>query len=169
MNKGKVIGGAIAVGIALFLVVGIAYGIANGNLSDGEFAIAITILRSLLIIFFAIGLAFIPSTIAKKKGYSFAGFYLFGFFFFLPALIVALCIKDKNQEQGPNLFTANTTNVSMADELRKYKQLYDDGVISEQEFADVKRKILSEAAPNGRIRTSGNYSTADEWLNKNKH
>jgi len=39
-----------------------------------------------------IGLAFIPASIAKKKGYSFGGFWAFGFFVFLPALIVSLTI-----------------------------------------------------------------------------
>ena len=39
--------------------------------------------------------AVIPAKIAKAKGYSFGGFYAFGVFFFLPALIVALCIKEK--------------------------------------------------------------------------
>lgn len=42
-----------------------------------------------------IGLAFIPANIASKKGYSFGGFYAFGFFFFLPALIVAAILEDK--------------------------------------------------------------------------
>lgn len=40
-------------------------------------------------------LAFIPASIAKKKGYSAGGFYVFGLCFFLIALIVALVIKDK--------------------------------------------------------------------------
>ena len=47
----------------------------------------------------AIGLAFIPAFIAKKKGYSSVGFYFFGLFLFIPALIVALVIRDKNEEQ----------------------------------------------------------------------
>ena len=43
-----------------------------------------------------VGLAFIPASIASGKGYSFGGFYAFGFFFFLPALIVSLVLDDKN-------------------------------------------------------------------------
>jgi predicted RNA-binding Zn-ribbon protein involved in translation (DUF1610 family) len=42
-----------------------------------------------------VGLAFIPAKIASDKGYSFGGFYAFGFFFFLPALIVAAVLEDK--------------------------------------------------------------------------
>ena len=45
----------------------------------------------------AVGLAFIPANIAKKKGYSYGGFWAFGFFLFIPALIVALVIEDKTQ------------------------------------------------------------------------
>lgn len=43
----------------------------------------------------AAGLAFIPANIAKKKGYSYGGFWALGFFFFLIGLIVALCLDPK--------------------------------------------------------------------------
>lgn len=46
-----------------------------------------------------LALAIIPARIAKKKGYSAVGFYFFGLFFFLPALIVALVSADKNLQQ----------------------------------------------------------------------
>ena len=39
-----------------------------------------------------VGLAFIPANIAGKKGYSKGGFWAFGFFVFLPALIVSIAI-----------------------------------------------------------------------------
>jgi hypothetical protein len=42
-----------------------------------------------------VGLAFIPARIAGRKGYSALAFYVFGFFLFLPALIVAIVIRDK--------------------------------------------------------------------------
>lgn len=54
----------------------------------------VAIIISLLI---AVGLAFIPATMARNKGYSYGGFWAFGFFFFLIALIVAACLTDKNQ------------------------------------------------------------------------
>ena len=41
-------------------------------------------------------LAIIPSRIAKRKGYSGVGFYWFGFAAFIPAVIVASCLRDKN-------------------------------------------------------------------------
>ncbi len=43
----------------------------------------------------AVGLAFIPATIARNKGYSYGGFWALGFFFFLIALIVILCLDPK--------------------------------------------------------------------------
>lgn len=50
------------------------------------------------VLFIALALlAFIPATIAKRKGYSETGYYFFGLFFFLPALVVALLIHDKGE------------------------------------------------------------------------
>jgi len=45
----------------------------------------------------AVGLAFIPASVARKKGYSYGGFWCFGFFAFVPAIIVAACIKPKQK------------------------------------------------------------------------
>jgi hypothetical protein len=66
------------------------------------------------------GLAFIPAGIAKKKGYSYAGFWCLSFFLsFVVGLIVALLISDKTQPQiivnqyppyqqpGPQYYQAN--------------------------------------------------------------
>ena len=41
------------------------------------------------------GLAAIPAVIADKKGYNLFGFFFFGLFFFLPALIVTLLLQPK--------------------------------------------------------------------------
>ena len=49
----------------------------------------------LLLIGAGVGLAFIPAHIARKKGYSYGGFWALGFFFFLIGLIVALCLDPK--------------------------------------------------------------------------
>ena len=43
----------------------------------------------------AVGLAFIPATIARNKGYSYGGFWALGFFFFFISLIVVLCLDPK--------------------------------------------------------------------------
>jgi hypothetical protein len=47
-----------------------------------------------------VGLAFIPAAIASNKGHSGVGFYFFGLFFFLPALIVALLIKPATPQRS---------------------------------------------------------------------
>ena len=54
-----------------------------------------------LTILILIGLAFIPANIAKKKGYSYGGFWVFGFFLWLPAVIVAACLSDKTKQPPP--------------------------------------------------------------------
>ncbi len=41
------------------------------------------------------GLAFVPAGIAKKKGYSYGGFWVFGFFLFIPAIIVVAAMKER--------------------------------------------------------------------------
>lgn len=46
-------------------------------------------------------LALIPAIIARGKGRSFVGFWLFGVFFFLIALIVSLVITDGRRDVGP--------------------------------------------------------------------
>lgn len=44
-----------------------------------------------------VGLAFIPATMARNKGYSYGGFWVFGFFALIIAIIVAACLTDKNE------------------------------------------------------------------------
>lgn len=73
------------------LVIGIGiYQFARTLLSGMEGAFTI------LLIFVAIAaFAFVPATIARAKGHSETGFYLFGTVFWLPALIVALLLGDR--------------------------------------------------------------------------
>lgn len=73
-------------------------------------------------------LAIIPARIAKKKGYSFAAFYVFGIVLFIVALIVSLVMPDKKANR--------------ASELVSYKKLLDEGVISQEEFESKKRELL---------------------------
>ena len=53
----------------------------------------------ILTIIVTILLAFIPSSIAGKKGYSSVGFFFFGLAAFIPALIVACCLHDITYDQ----------------------------------------------------------------------
>lgn len=76
--------------------------------------------------------AYVSGKIAVKKGYSRLGFEIFGIFFGAIALITASLISDKNAKP----------QVSGTDELLKYKQLLDNGIITEEEFLRKKISIL---------------------------
>ncbi len=82
----------------------------------------------IFILIISLLLAVIPARIAKKKGYSYAGFYVFGVFLWLIALIVSLAIRDKN--------------VDNSQQLINYKKLLDEGVISQDEFDRKKSELL---------------------------
>ena len=115
-------------------------------------------------LFFALGLSavlgIIPATIARKKGYSQGLFWLFGFFLFLPAIIVACCIEDKTKPKTPTAVyvaqpytppyappaapAAPADSPSPVDELQRYKDLLDRGVISQEKYDAVKTKLLNK-------------------------
>lgn len=92
------------------------------GLESGDFGL---IVFSLII---ALLLAVIPARIAKKKGYSYGGFYVFGFFLFLVALIVALLIKDKS--------------AGAPEQIAQYKELLDSGAITNEEYEAKKAELL---------------------------
>ena len=95
----------------------------------------------------AAGLAFIPASIAKRKGYSFGLWWLYGWLLFIVAIIHVAVIPDKNVIQSSNAQSsapaiASVSNRSVADELKKYKELLDSGVITQEEFAIKKEQLL---------------------------
>jgi surface polysaccharide O-acyltransferase-like enzyme len=72
--------------------------IANFGLAQYLFSgFGLLILAAIFII--PLFIATIPANIAKKKGRNFGGYYLFGYFLFIPALIVALVVKPIPQEE----------------------------------------------------------------------
>ena len=83
-----------------------------------------------LLLLFAL-LAIIPARIAKSKGYSFGGFYAFGFFLFPLAIVTALVMRGKSDQ-----------TISSADEIAKYKKLMDEGVITAEEFETKKAALM---------------------------
>lgn len=91
----------------------------------------------------AVGLAFIPATIAKRKGYSYGLWWLFGFLLFLVALIVILVIPDKTQ-QNPASPNASPAPLSEADQLKICKDLLDQGILTQAEFDQKKAEILRQ-------------------------
>lgn len=48
---------------------------------------------------------------------------------------------EKPKKQRVN--SSNFSEQSVADELKKFKELYDSGVISQQEFEEKKRQLLN--------------------------
>lgn len=93
----------------------------------------------------AAGLGLIPANIAKKKGYSFGLWWLYGWLLFIVAIIHVSLIPDKNQAQNPAQHPyqpAPSSAASTADELLKYKELLDAGAITQEEFDRKKWDLL---------------------------
>lgn len=83
----------------------------------------------------AAGLGLIPANIAKKKGYSFGLWWFYGWMLFIVAIIHVQFIPDKNAPQA-------YAGVSNADELKKFKQLYDEGTLTKEEYEEKKKQLL---------------------------
>ena len=96
------------------------------NTGYNGWGIGLMIIICVVCLVVAVGLAFIPAHFAKKKGYSYVGFWIFGFFLFIPALIVALCINKHDTSQT----------------LLNYKKLLDDGGITQEEYDKKKAELL---------------------------
>lgn len=104
----------------------------------------------------AAALGVIPAYIAQNKGYSFGLWWVFGWLLFIVALICSFIIPDKNVQQTPTYSNSSpdpTPNAGKraeegfqqyVDELKKYKELLDQGVITEQEFQAKKEQILKQ-------------------------
>ena len=97
----------------------------------------------------AAGLGLIPASIAKNKGYSFGLWWLYGWMLFIVAIIHVSLIPDKNAQQFPinaashiSYCSPSNAGQSAADELKKYKELKDQGVITEEEFLAKKEQLL---------------------------
>lgn len=69
---------------------------------------------------------------AEKKGYSRLAFGLLGFFLGVIGLIIALLLPNRKMAESANA----------ADSLMKYKQLLDQGVITQEEFERKKQELL---------------------------
>ena len=99
-------------------------------------------------LFFAALLALIPASIASKKGRSFGLWWLYGWALWIVAIIHVSMIDDKKDEPLPSYYDKpefkNKANLSVADEIKKYKDLLDSGVITEEEFQEKKNQLLKK-------------------------
>ncbi len=87
----------------------------------------------LSMLFFAAILGLIPGFIAKSKGYSFGAWWLYGFLIFIVAIIHVLFIPNKkNIEQR------------IINELERYKKLFEEGIITEEEFESKKEELKTK-------------------------
>lgn len=74
---------------------------------------------------------FVCKSQAARKGYSAVGFFCLGFFLNVIGLVVALVLPAKQSQAAAN-----------ADSLLKYKELLDNGAITQEEFEAKKRELL---------------------------
>lgn len=87
----------------------------------------------LSMLFFAAILGLIPGFIAKSKGYSFGAWWLYGFLIFIVAIIHVLFIPNKkNIEQ------------KVINDLERYKKLFEEGIITEEEFDSKKEELKAK-------------------------
>ena len=115
------------------------------DMSTGEFFLCIII---------AAGLGVIPAYLAKQKGYDPGLWWVYGFLLFIVAIIHVIIIPDKNTQhfiaqqtpintQQTNLSSSSSlSGLNAAEELKKYKELMDQGIITETEYNVQKDKLL---------------------------
>jgi uncharacterized membrane protein YeiB len=89
-----------------------------------------------MVFIIAILIGLMPAYIAteKQKGLSFVGWWIYGAMIFIVALPHSLLLsRDKVVQTNP---------LSIADELKKLKELLDNGAITEEEFKQQKSKLI---------------------------
>ena len=74
--------------------------------------------------------------------YIIVGFILF-FVLYLAILGIDRGVKAKNMNKINNLEDKFSSQKNITNELKKLKQLYDDGTINKKEFNVAKKKLLS--------------------------
>ena len=115
------------------------------------FIISITVALVISLVF-----GLICNSIVESKKYPKNNGFYWGFFLGIIGLIVCCCkphyydTYDGKMSLGnynPNTLTHNgsftqTQNTNVADELKKYKEMLDEGLITEEEFTAKKKQLL---------------------------
>lgn len=78
-----------------------------------------------------------PAFIAENKGERFFPWWVYGTFLFPVAMLHALCIKKRGK-------TCDKKSVLTAKILIKYEELWERGILTEEEFQQIKKQILEE-------------------------
>lgn len=112
------------------------------NAYSGASGVLSVVIPIILILIIKICLGILVGNIAKKKGYSFAGFFILGLFFFIIGLIVALCIYDKSAQINTLTNVLKTAKTSNTEELLHLKELLDKNIITQEEFEQKKKRLL---------------------------
>ena len=81
----------------------------------------------------------ITKHINESKGYS--GGFAWGFWLTVIGIIVVAC-KPDNRQYSQTRDSDSISGQSIADEIKKYKELYDQGVITAEEFQTKKEQLL---------------------------
>ena len=104
-------------------------------------------MENIIILAVAAVLGLIPANIAKNKGHSFGLWWFYGWMLFIVAIIHVQFIEDYNvPKKEMNVIASHTLSnpgYSTADEIEKYKELLDQGVITEAEFNRKKQQLLN--------------------------
>ncbi len=79
-----------------------------------------------------------PAFIAGNKGERFFPWWVYGTFLFPVAMLHAICIKEKRGK------TCDKKSVLTAEILIKYEELWERGILTEEEFQQIKKQILEE-------------------------
>ena len=89
--------------------------------------------------------AYCASTVSKK-GYdasTAALYFFFGLMLTFIAALLAYAKEDLNVHSKDSINNSQLPTVNVPVELKKYKELYDQGVITEQEFQMKKEQLLN--------------------------
>ena len=91
-------------------------------------------------------LGLIPAYIAKSKGRSFALWWIYGWMLFIVAIIHVQFISDFNgndaEKRSSSIPYSPSSLGTVADEIQKYKNLLDQGTITEEEYREKKEQLL---------------------------
>ena len=118
------------------------------NEKAGGFNMGIATVLLVYLIFFAVLIGqgcvwgWAVNKVVKNRGYD-ENWFWWGFFFGLIALIVALTKPQNTYGQYKSTVACeNGTNSDKFAEVKKYKELMDAGIITEEEFSKKKSEIL---------------------------